>query len=291
MSAASSPLIVILGPTASGKTGFSIELATEIGNAEIINADSRQLYRFLNIGTAKIRTEEMKGIPHHLIDVIDPTEEVTAAWYKTEAERVISDIHARHKIPMLVGGSMLYISAVIDGLEFGVSTDPVLRARLESEYERDGGVALYDKLMEIDPDTTFARENKPYVIRAMEIYELTKQKPSAARKSSVCPYDLFIIGIEREREELNQRINARTKELFAHGWIEEVQSLLDRGYTADDPAMKSHGYKEIMAYLRTGTPEREMLEEQISAKTRQYAKRQMTWWRGDPRIQWMTPHD
>ncbi len=233
------PLIVVLGPTASGKTSFSIELAANIPGAEIINADSRQLYRHLDIGTAKITKEEMRGIPHHLLDVLDPKEEATAAWYKNQAKRIIDEIHSRKHVPVLVGGSMLYISAVTDDLKFPTERD--LRQSLQIRKE---------------------------------------MKPRD---------DLFIIGIDRPRDQVMERINQRTKELFDRGWVEEVRGLLAMGCTADDPAMKSHGYREIMDFLQTGKPSLPELQENISANSRQYAKRQITWWRNDSRIQWITP--
>ncbi|NOS67428.1 MAG: tRNA dimethylallyltransferase [Candidatus Peribacteraceae bacterium] len=238
MKSASQPLIVILGPTASGKTAISIDLAVMLGNTEIVNSDSRQLYKYLNIGTAKITLEEMQDVPHHLLDILDPKEEATAAWYKEEAQKVIGQIHSRGHIPMLVGGSMLYISAVTDGLTFPAN-------------------------------------------RGM-------RKPLQERKHVKPSENLFIIGIDRPREEMMRRIDDRTAELFRKGWVEEVRELLRRGYTHEDPAMKSHGYREIMNFIQSGTPSQEKLVDSISKKTRQYAKRQMTWWRGDPRIEWLT---
>ncbi len=290
ISASSRPLVVILGPTASGKTGLSVDLALTLGNADVINGDSRQLYRHLDIGTAKITPDEMRGVPHHLLNVLDPEDEVTAAQYKRMAESAIDDCHRRGRVPMLVGGSMLYISAVIDGLEFPATPDSQLRSRLSADYDADGGAALYAKLTEIDPETAaaFSVKNKPYVLRAMEIWESTKEKPSQARQKRSCPYDLFIIGIERDRETLAKRIDLRTTELFERGWIDEVRGLLAQGYRAEDPAMKSHGYREIIAFLESGTPSRKELQELIAAKARQYAKRQMTWWKGDERIEWIT---
>lgn len=295
---AKKPLVVVLGPTASGKTAFSIGLALSVGNAEIVNADSRQLYKYLDIGTAKISPEEMRGVPHHLLDVLDPKEEATAARYKRNAERVIHEIHSRHHVPIMVGGSMLYLSAVIDGLEFSDPSDPRRRKSLAEQYDRDGGASLYTKLLEADPDTalSFSKNNKPYVVRAMEIYENTGRKPSDARRQSVSQYGLFILGIERPREELQRRINERTEELFRKGWTEEVRSLIARGFTEIDPAMKSHGYREIMYQwkMENGKLTKEiirMLEDRISAKTRQYAKRQLTWWKKDSRIHWLHMDD
>ena len=239
MASVTRPLIVVLGPTASGKTSYSIDLAAEIPGSEIINADSRQLYRHLDIGTAKITKEEMQGVPHHLLDVVDPNEEVTAAWYKAEVERIIHEIRSRKHVPILVGGSMLYISAVTD-------------------------------------DLTFPAERH-------------LRQPLETRKNLKHRDDLFILGIERPRNQVMERINQRTKQLFDDGWVKEVSGLLAKGYSADNPAMKSHGYREIMNYVQTGKPSLQELQEKISSKGRKYAKRQMTWWRGDPQIHWISP--
>lgn len=299
------PLVVVLGPTASGKTAFSLKIANHIHThaaevhepplhgrrmAEIINADSRQLYRGMDIGTAKISRQEMSGIPHFLLDVLNPNEEVTAAWYKGEASRIIDDILQRGNVPVLVGGSMLYISALIDGLEFVAASDPFLRQELEDQYDADEGVTLYEQLMEHDPATAlaFSKNNKPYVIRAMEILRATGLKPSEAKSKGTCPWDVLIFGMQWPRGELAARITARTRQMLGAGWVEEVRSLLDCGYTIDDLGMKSHGYREIAeAILSQEEIDTDRLTEVIAAKSRQYAKRQMTWWRADPRITWL----
>jgi tRNA dimethylallyltransferase len=227
------PLIVVLGPTASGKTGFSIELAKTLVNAEVINADSRQLFRGMDIGTAKVAQEEMQGIPHHLLDVLDPKDRATSAWFKEKAEEKIDQLLKEDKIPILVGGSMLYIAGVTDGLSF----DEDIRNELRS--------------------------------------------PEAE-----CKYDLLILGLGKERSETVVKINNRTEGLFAAGWIEEVKRLVDDGYTKDDPGMKACGYREIIDYLIEESDLKE-LKDSIAAKTRQYARRQMTWWRNDTRIYWL----
>src|SRR3989338_8888108 len=226
---ASQPLLAVLGPTASGKTAFSVDLARSIAEstaahgwrgAEIINADSRQLYRFLDIGTAKITVEEMRGIPHHLFGVLDPTEEVTISWYKEKAQSVIADVLSRKHVPMLVGGSMLYVSAVVDGLE------PLPAARLQRE----------------DPDSakTFHPRNKHSIIRAVEILETTGKRPSEAKTRTASPYDVLAFLLEGPRETLRKRIDARTHVLLESGWIDETWRLLARGFTREDPGMKSH---------------------------------------------------
>lgn len=232
------PLIVILGPTASGKTGFSIEVAQWLASdlalqPEIINADSRQMYRGMDIGTAKITAEEMHGVPHHLIDICTPNEDSNAALFKERAEEIIDRFHNEGSVPLLVGGSMLYIAAVTDGLSF----DKEVRTELRS--------------------------------------------PEA-----LCKYDLLIFGLGKNRDEVVVNINNRTTALFDRGWIAEVQHLLDEGYTREDPGMKACGYREIIDYLRYGSDLSE-LQESIAAKTRQYARRQQTWWKGDTRINWL----
>lgn len=296
---AKKPLIVVLGPTASGKTFFSLDIAKHIsharpgehpfGRAEIINADSRQLYRDLSIGTAKITEEEKRGVVHHLIDVLDPNEDLTISTYKEMATKIIDDCHARNVVPILVGGSMLYISAIVDGLDPLPPANPDIRKRLESEWGKDDGWSLYDKLVEIDPATAknFQQQNKHYVVRAMELWEMTGVQPSKLKKTIPPSYDILMIGLYWSREELTKRIDERTKLLLQSGWIEEVEGLLDKGFAQKDPAMKSHGYKEIMQWLSSEDRHKEELEKVIATKTRQYAKRQMTWWGGDDRIKWI----
>lgn len=287
------PLIVVLGPTASGKTALSIHIAkyleSQKRSAEIINADSRQCYRFLDIGTAKILEKEMQGVPHHLFDLLDPKEECTVSWYAAEATKAIEEILARENIPILVGGSMLYISSIIDGLESMTASDPVVRKKLSDEYDIDEGVALHARLQKVDPESAavIARQNKVYVLRALEIFETTGKPKSAQKMKSACPYDLLILGLEADPEELRSRINSRTAAMLKSGWIEEVQSLLDRGYTAEDPGMKSHGYRDIIERVRVRDEGSGDLCEKIASQIRRYAKRQRTWWRGDDRIKWI----
>jgi tRNA dimethylallyltransferase len=290
---AQKPLLVILGHTASGKTAFSIDLAlalqAEGKNVEIINADSRQLYKGMDIGTAKITNEEKRGVVHHLLDVLDPKDPVTIAWYKKEAEKIIEDCHTRGVTPMLVGGSMLYISAVIDGLEPLDPVDPTERKKLSDEYDKDEGVTLWNRLNELDPEGAagIERRNKVYLIRAMEIVTSTGKTLAESKQKKNSPYDLFLYGLAQEPEERAKRINNRTKQLLASGWIDEVQKLMDQGYTETDPGMIGHGYREIMQAIRSGYVDQDQLAEEISSQTRQYAKRQMTWWKRDACIHWV----
>ncbi len=284
------PVIVVLGPTCSGKTGFSLRLCERMGEcAEVVNADSRQLYTGMDIGTAKITEEEKGRVPHHLFSVLDPKEPVTIAWYQEHANSVIKEIHARGNVPVLVGGSMLYISSVVDGLRPLPEADPELRKELEKLYDEDDGWALFDELSRVDPETakSFDKANKQYVVRAVELYRLTGFPPSTLKKTVPPDFHALMLGLEWPRDELTKRIDARTPELVNGGWIREVESLLERGYTEHDPGFKSHGYREIAQWLRSDEQNKEQLIEVIAAKTRQYAKRQMTWWKDDERIKWI----
>jgi tRNA dimethylallyltransferase len=304
------PLLVLVGPTASGKTAFSVELALELSKqgppsllrssggarreVEIINADSRQLYEYLDIGTAKVTDAEMRGIPHHLLSVLDPKEEVTAAWYKREAERVIDEIHARGNIPFLVGGSMLYVSAITDNLQFVERPDPKLREQLNRELSTLGAEELYERLQTFDPEGALSIDprNPVYLLRALEVCLTSGMALAEAKKRQPSPYDLFILGLDLPRAELHRRIAERTERMFAEGWAEEVSALLRRGYSVNDPGLLSHGYREIAEALSSGRSPAEVkadqaLRDQITAKTRQYARRQLTWWRRDSRIHWI----
>ncbi len=238
LTTAKKPLVVLLGPTASGKTGFSVQLAKwaeqELGRTcEVVNADSRQLYMGMNIGTAKVTAEEMQGVPHHLLSTLKPSEQSTAGGYKHEAEAIIDDILGRGNVPLLVGGSMLYLAAITDGLSFNPEKNDELRS------------------------------------------------PEAK-----CAYDLLVFGLGKDRDTVVANINNRTEAMFAAGWVDEVRDLLAADYTVDDPGFVACGYREIAKVISSGA-DTEPLKEQIAAKTRQYARRQMTWWRGDTRINWL----
>lgn len=292
------PLICVVGATACGKTGFSIDVCRHIGvDAQVINADSRQLYKRLDIGTAKITESEMQGVEHHLIDTLDPKEDSTAGQYQIDARNTIDALQAQGKVPVLVGGSMLYVSSIIDALTMAPMTDAALRERLLREYDELGGSRLHERLERLDPVTAAKTHpnNKPRIIRALEIHELcaapkTEAVPSSELRSGQdsSGYDTLIFGIHRERSDIVDRINRRARHMFERGWLAEVEGLISDGYVRDDPGMKSHGYREIMTWMDRGRPMSEAeLCESIAVKTRRYAKRQLTWWRGDPRIQWL----
>lgn len=294
LESSSKPLIAIVGPTASGKTALSFEvvdyLRTKHLSAEILNADSRQFYRGLSIGTAKATEAERARAPHHMIDILSPEEELSAAEYRVQTEEHIERILQSKGIPLLVGGSMLFVSAVTDGLTFAGKVDPAVREALEEEYDLDQGHALYAELLENDPATAerFHKNNKPYVVRAIEILRTTGEKPSAQKQKNPS-FDVLMLGVRVDRDILNKRIGERVKKMFVDGWLHEVEGLLGQGVTINSPAMKSLGYCEIAEYLQSENPESlDALIETISSKTRHYAKRQMTWWKGDERIVWVS---
>ena len=290
------PLIVLIGPTASGKTAYSIELALELKRRgyfpEIINADSRQFYRHLGIGTAKIATEEMQGIPHHLLSVLDPKQESSIAWFQSEVSNITTAMYSRGALPILVGGSMLYVSAIVDGLKPQI-VDADVRERLAQEYDIDDGETLHTRLASVDPQSarTIPRENKVYLLRALEMFESTGIPKSKSVSCSECVYDTLILCLDPSKEVLDQRINVRTKHMFENGWVDEVRRLLALGYSEKDPAMMSHGYREILQNIREGAIEKSIpsLMEEIASKGRQYAKRHRTWWKEDPRVHRIMP--
>lgn len=280
------PLVVIAGPTAVGKSEVAIELAKRI-NGEIVSCDSRQVYKYLNIGTAKPTKEERKKIPHHLIDIIKPNEEFNAYLYAQRAHKAIFGIHRKRKIPILVGGSGLYLRAVIDGIFPGAGKNKEIRKRLE----KFSSGALYKRLKEADPKSALRLHphDKVRIIRALEVYELTGQPISVLQevsKEKKPNYDLMMVGLKRKREELYQRINGRVEGMIKGGLVEEVRGLLKRGFSKDLIALKGLGYREIIGYL-----DREYgLEEAIrllKRNSRRFAKRQLTWFSQDKRIHWI----
>lgn len=287
------PLIAIVGPTCSGKTSFSLLVAKKLRSEglhpEIVNADSRQFYTYLDIGTAKISFGDMDGVPHHLLSVLDPKEDCSIFWFQEKAKEIISAIHERGHTPLLVGGSMLYVSALIDGYEPVLSSDPSMRERLSREYDTDDGVTLHQKLQDVDPESAarIPRQNKVYVMRALEIYEITGKPKSEKQKNGSSDYDVLMFGMDIPMEQLEKRILDRTRTMLSGGWIEEVKLLRELGYDANDPAMESLGYREIIAALDRNDLDVEKLASDISRKIRRYAKRSNTWWKRESRIHWV----
>ena len=283
-------LIVIVGPTAVGKTEISIELAERIGG-EIVSADSRQVYRFMDIGTAKPTPDDCRRIPCHMIDVVNPDEEYTVADYSRGAQEAIRKIFDKGKIPLLVGGSGLYVRAVIDGIFPCPGENPEVRKKLRMEAKEFGLASLYEKLSRLDP-TASSRihpNDERRIIRALEIYETTGRRISALQEQATSRnggYSPVMIGLNRPRWELYRRIDERVEAIFQHGFIEEVKLLFEKGYGESLISMEAFGYREVMQFLRNEIS----LEEakgKIKRNTHHYARRQLTWFRKDQRITWL----
>ena len=284
-------VIVICGATATGKSDMAVEVAQEIG-AEIINADSMQLYTGMDIGTAKLSSAERGGIPHHLLDILTVKEDSTVAWYQEIARRTIDEVHQRGNHALIVGGTGLYIKAILDDLNFP-DTDPVIRARLEMQAIELGSDALFAKLQELDPAAALAidRANTRRIVRALEVIEITG-KPFTAnlpREDSSRYPDAIQCGLVMEREHLRERIDARVDRMWSAGFVSEVDSLIEAGILEGSTAQRALGYSQIIA-MRAGTMSEDEAKEETKRSSRQYARRQETWFSRDARIQWVAPH-
>lgn len=284
-------VVVICGATATGKSDIAIEVAQSIG-AEIINADSMQLYKGMDIGTAKLSADEQCGIPHHLLDILSVREDSTVAWYQELARRTISEIHARNKHAVIVGGTGLYIKAILDDLNFP-DTNPAIRARLESEALEFGTDSLFARLQVEDPAAALAidRANTRRVIRALEVIEITG-KPFTAnlpREDSSRYPDAMQFGLVMEREHLRERIDLRVDRMWERGFVSEVDHLIKDGILEGATAQRAIGYSSLIA-MRAGLMTEEEAKEETKRATRQYARRQETWFSRDARITWVAPH-
>lgn len=286
-----SRVIVICGATATGKSDIAIEVAQAIG-AEIINADSMQLYRGMDIGTAKLPEGERGGIPHHLLDVLDVNQDSTVAWYQEQARSMITDIHARGKDAVIVGGTGLYIKAILDDLNFP-DTDPEVRAKLEAEAEEFGSASLFTRLEELDPAAALAIDhaNTRRIIRALEVIEITGQPFTAnlPREDSSRYPDALQFGLVMDREHLRDRIDLRVDRMWEAGFVAEVDHLIEKGIRDGATAQRALGYAQIIA-MRDGTMSEEEAKEDTKRASRQYARRQETWFSRDARIQWVAQH-
>ena len=285
-----SRLICLLGPTAVGKTEIAIQLAQRL-NAEIISVDSRQIYRQMDIGTAKPTPEERQAARHHLIDCIDISQPFSVADYQSLADTAIADIQNRGNRVLLVGGAGLYFRVIVDGLFEGPGADPALRKRLEGEVAQFGVDALHDRLRVCDPESAdrIHPNNIVRVIRALEVYELTGT-PMSQLQQQWHPerqrYPFIAFGLTMPRALLYCRIEQRVDVMLANGLIAEVESLLAAGYGRDTIALRSFGYKELIAYLDGDCTYLEAIS-QLKQNTRRFAKRQLTWFRKDTRIEWL----
>ena len=284
-------LLALVGPTATGKTETAILVAEALGG-EIVNADSMSFYRGMDIGTAKPTIEERARVPHHLVDILDPDEPFSVAEYKARAEAAIDNVLARHRVPILVGGSGLYVRAVISGVSFTQAPpDYELRRQLTAEAEREGTPLLHRRLAEVDPEaaTRITPRDLKRIIRALEVYLTTGETISSLQaldRERPPRYNTCQFGLTLPREELYRRIEARIGRQLAAGLVAEVQGLLDRGYHEGLVPMKGLGYAQVARYLRGACSLGEVVVA-LKRDTRRFAKRQLTWFRADPRIQWV----
>ncbi len=284
-------VIVIAGPTASGKTGLSVEVAKQL-NTEIVSADSMQIYRGMNVGTAKVTEDEKKGVPHHMIDVVSPQENYNVSRYVSEAKECVDAILQKGKIPIIAGGTGLYINSLVYGYDLApIPSDDAVREEITALYEEKGGEYLLEELQKIDPKTA-ARlhpNNARRLIRALEVYRLsgmTISEQEERTKNAPKPYDVRFFVLDTDREKLYERINLRVDIMLANGLEEEVKQLLLSGIPKTCTAMQAIGYKEMVEYLDGYLTFSEAVEK-IKQESRRYAKRQLTWFRRNEGAIWL----
>ena len=283
-------MLAIVGPTASGKSALGIEIALKL-NGEIINCDSVQVYKEIQIATAKVPLEERKGIPHHLIDFVSPDVNYTAVEWAREAAKKIEEIEARGHVPLLVGGTGFYLRALREPFFVSPPTDESLRRRLNRIRERHGAEHIHRLLQRLDPKAAGALYPRdwPRVQRAIEVYLQTRQSIMDQKPDRPEPHEsarrLRILALNPPRAELYKRINERTEAHFRAGLVEEVRRLLDRGFSPASNALGAHGYRRVVEYLQ-GRRDLESAIEQTKLDVRHYAKRQLTWFRHEPEVEW-----
>jgi tRNA dimethylallyltransferase len=289
-----STLVIVLGPTAVGKSRIAVELALRFGG-EVISGDSIQVYRGFDLGTDKPTAEARRGVPHHLIDIVGPEVQFTAADFVREALAAAAGIAGRGRLPIVAGGTGLYLKALCDGLFPGPGRDPALRAALEAEAREKGLEALFRRLEAVDPE--YARKirgrDRIRIVRALEVHAATGRPISEhfrATESPVKGRKVVRLGLRLEREELNRRIDARVDRMFERGLVDEVRGLLERGVPATAPPFRALGYSHVLRHLR-GETSRDVAAALTKTDTRRYAKRQMTWFRKMAGIAWFTPDD
>ena len=281
-------VLAVLGPTCAGKSELALQMAEEAGG-EIVNADSMQVYKDFDIGTAKVDALTRSRIRHHLVDVIEPTEEFNGAVFKRMADEAIAQIQERRKIPITVGGTGLYLRILFHGI-FPVRNDPAVRAQIREAFEKNP-FELYEELKRVDPEyaVRISYRDRVRVVRALEVHHITGIKMSDWQKShgfSEKRYNVYKIGLGRPRDELYERINRRVEEMLSQGWVEEAKTLLRR-YGPDARPFSGIGYREIALHLRGVMSEEDMVRE-IKKNTRHYAKRQLTWFAREQDINWFT---
>lgn len=278
-------LITILGPTATGKSNLAVELALA-HNGEIISADSRQVYTGLDIGSGKITTEEMRGVPHHMLDIVDPQENFSVAEFKEQAQAIIADIHARNKVPILVGGTGFYIDAVVFNIDMPrVPPNTILRAELEAKSTTE----LFTELQEKDPARaeTIDPKNKVRLVRALEIINALGKVPEQAKSESI--YNTLFIGLDLSDAELQSNIRTRILRRYEQGMIEEVEDLHGKGLSWERMEALGLEYRYISRFIRNLIPSQEALTELLTTKTWQFARRQRMWFKRNEKIHWFHP--
>ncbi|WP_173046325.1 tRNA (adenosine(37)-N6)-dimethylallyltransferase MiaA [Nitrospira sp. KM1] len=288
------PLVVILGPTAVGKSSVALEVAKHY-DSEILTADSRQVYRRMDIGTDKPLPHERQGVIHRLIDLVNPDESFNAGVFRRMAAECIRDLHGQGRLPLLVGGTGLYVRVLLQGLCEAPPSDPYLRSELLRQADEQGGDAFFARLAEIDP--VYASKLHPRdtskVLRAIEVYELSGRRMSEFHGTHAFgerPYCTLIVGLDRSRSALYRRIEDRIDRQLECGFVQETQQLLAQGYRRDCAAMKGLGYRQVAAYL-AGEYDYDEMVRQFKRDTRRFAKRQLTWFRQEPEVEWLMIED
>ncbi len=284
------PLLSVVGPTAVGKTDLAVRLALEL-DGEVVNADSRQVYRHMDIGTAMPTPEQRSLVPHHLVGILDPEQPFGLSIFMDLAGRAIRDIHQRGKLPILVGGTGQYVWSLLEGWKVPrVPPNRALRQRLDEEASVHGPEPLFRRLLEVDPQAgnTVDGRNPRRVIRALEVYEATGEPPSSFRAKGPSPYELCVVGLTLDRQNLYRRIDARVDSMMEQGLVRETQMLIAMGYAPELPSMSSVGYRELALHLSSQLDLAEAVQ-RIKYATHRLARRQLTWFRaGDARIRWVT---
>jgi tRNA dimethylallyltransferase len=279
-------VIAVVGPTAAGKSRLSVDLAREVGG-EVVNADSMQLYRGMDIGTAKLNQDERGGVPHHLLDVWDVQQTASVAEYQRMARAVIEAILARGRVPVVVGGSGLYVRAALDNLDFP-GTDPLVRARLEAELAKQGAAALHERLSRLDPAAAAAilPGNGRRIVRALEVIDVSGRLFTATLPSYESVYPAVHIGLGLPRERLDERIEVRVAGMWRMGFVAEVRQLEAAGLRAGRTASRALGYAQVLRFLAGECSQEQARAETVRA-TRRFARRQESWFRRDPRVSWL----
>jgi tRNA dimethylallyltransferase len=284
------PVIILMGPTAVGKSSVAVELASDLGS-DIISADSRQIYRGMDIGTAKPDLAERKRVAHHLIDVVKPDEMFSAGRFKTMADAIITRLHQEGQVPVIVGGTGLYVKALVYGLWQGAQAEWDLRKKLREKEKLHGSGYLHEMLQAVDPESAARIQPRDVnkLIRAIEVFEQTGQPLSVFHHKHLFkerPYHVIMIGLRRLRSDLYSRIDQRVEEMVDRGLLDEVRGLFKKGYAPELPSMKGLGYRHMVNYL-IGKYDLNEAVQRLKRDTRRYAKRQFTWFNRDPAIRWV----